>query len=153
MPGMMCDSTGRPRGRTGSPYVARLTDAGTQLLPCNRTRFGNETTGRSFTWLRNIGNRIQNSTTPIFTWVSNFFGNGTRAPQIRQRQQQQQQQQPQLQQQVAEGPRATDPGSSEFTASSTTSMAVGGILLVVVGAMFAAVLVVLNVRLAQVLRS
>lgn len=34
--GMMCDPTGRPRGRPSSPYIAALTRQGVQLQPCGQ---------------------------------------------------------------------------------------------------------------------
>jgi hypothetical protein len=59
---------------------------------------------------------------------------------------------PRQQQDVQSEARATDPGSSVYVSSSTAAMSIGGMLLFTVGVMFAAVLIVLNIRLAQMMR-
>jgi len=183
MSGMMCDTNGRPRGRTGSPYVARLTGAGTQLQPCNRTRVGRGIGVRFLNFFRNITGMMCDTTgrprgRTGSPYVARLTASGTQLqpcnrtrtrgpanwlqlnrgpfiPRVGQRVR------PGVVQGVGQGvvgevqaARASDPGSSEFaTSSSSSSMVVGGIVLVIVGVMFVAVLIVLNIRLAQLLRA
>jgi len=154
--GLMCDSNGRPRGRTGSAYVARLIAAGRDLQPCNRTRG----TGLfPFGFLRNITQRILGDNSTIRNMIGNIRPTLTNLFQrnVGQNARRQDSEPTPVREESNRGQNgamANDPGSSTYSAASKTAgMAVGGILLVIVGVMFAAILIVLNIRLAQMLRA
>jgi len=162
--GMMCDTNGRPRGRSTSPYVASLNRRGVRLQPCgqgngNANPANGNGNGNGILLAGNNagmmcdanGRQRGRASSPYVRALTRIGTQLTPCPQGGAIAAAARPARPAAI--VRPAARATDPGASSAPSSTTSSAPAWAISLIVVGSLLFVVLIVLAVRLTLILKA